>query len=166
MPLGSRSRPIGRVSASSPRSAFASSPAVNRFRMVCSSSSDMVPFKPRSRRPLALPGRRRRRDQQSGGRAGRRCPRADTSPSSCGRAASRRSKDQTNLTEANPPDQLLVAAAHCGGTRPTLKIRVRSNAVSMTGSYPNATASTFIAFMKLFASAFNCPGVCRPSDKA
>ena len=29
---------------------------VRRLRIVCSSSSDIVPFRPRSRRPLALPG--------------------------------------------------------------------------------------------------------------
>ena len=58
-PLGSRRRPIGKESASSPRSALARRPAVRRLRILCSSSSDIVPFNPRSSRPLALPGHRR-----------------------------------------------------------------------------------------------------------
>src|ERR1035438_1710333 len=55
-PHGSRTRPIGRLSASSPRSAFAKRPDVSRARIVCSSSSDIVPFKPNSNRPLGLAG--------------------------------------------------------------------------------------------------------------
>src|SRR4051812_11518240 len=44
IPLGSRTRPIGSMSASSLRSALASNPAVSRLRIVCSSSSEIVPF--------------------------------------------------------------------------------------------------------------------------
>src|SRR5579872_2269212 len=51
-PLGSRMRPIGRVSASSPRSALARRPAVSRLRIVCSSSSDIDPFKTEEETPV------------------------------------------------------------------------------------------------------------------
>ena len=63
-PEGSRIRPIGKVSASSPRSALARRPAVNRLRIVCNSSSAIVPFSPRSNRPFELPDHRRHHDRQ------------------------------------------------------------------------------------------------------
>ena len=39
-----------------PRSALASRPAVRRLRIVCSSSSEIVPFSPSSSRPFGVPG--------------------------------------------------------------------------------------------------------------
>jgi len=55
-PEGSRTRPAGSCKAKSPRSAFAISPVVIRLLIVCNSSSEIVPFKPSSRRPLGVPG--------------------------------------------------------------------------------------------------------------
>ena len=55
-PDRSRTKPVGSCSASSPRSALANRPAVSRPRMVCSSSSEIVPLRPSRRRPLGVPG--------------------------------------------------------------------------------------------------------------
>jgi hypothetical protein len=44
------------IKASSPRSALANRPAVSRLRIVCNSSSEMVPFRPSRSLPFGVPG--------------------------------------------------------------------------------------------------------------
>ena len=55
-PGGSRTKPTGKVSARSPRSALFSRPAVKRLRRVGRARSEIGPFRPSHQRPWALPG--------------------------------------------------------------------------------------------------------------
>ena len=56
VPWAPRANPAGSASAKSPRSALLSRPAVRRPRSVCNSTSEIVPFRPKRRRPFAEPG--------------------------------------------------------------------------------------------------------------